>query len=58
MDEICSRYQNQIAELTFHPSTGGVFEVSLNGKNLFSKREAGRFPEAGEVMGLLEKQLG
>jgi len=31
------------------PSSGGVFEVTHEGKLLFSKRALGRFPEPGEV---------
>ena len=27
----------------------GVFEVTLDGKNLYSKKSTGRFPEPGEV---------
>jgi len=27
----------------------GVFEVALDGKNLYSKKSTGRFPEPGEV---------
>ena len=30
--------------------SGGVFEVVLDGETLFSKREAGRFPETDEVL--------
>ncbi len=32
------------------PSHGGVFEVSIDGDTVFSKRELGRFPEPGEVV--------
>jgi selenoprotein W-related protein len=31
-------------------SKGGVFEVSIDGVSVFSKRETGRFPEDGEVV--------
>lgn len=31
------------------PSSGGVFEVTLNGSIIFSKKESGRFPEKNEV---------
>lgn len=33
--------------------SGGVFEVHLDGEEIFSKKAAGRFPEPGEV----ERQL-
>ena len=35
------------------PSSGGVFEVTVDGKTIFSKKELGRFPEDGEVLGLI-----
>ncbi|THB79646.1 MAG: SelT/SelW/SelH family protein [Desulfobulbaceae bacterium] len=35
---------------------GGVFEITLNGRLLYSKKKLGRFPEAGEVVNLLKKQ--
>jgi selenoprotein W-related protein len=31
-------------------SSGGVFEVSVDGADVFSKRALGRFPEPGEVL--------
>jgi selenoprotein W-related protein len=31
-------------------SHGGVFEVSVDGEKVFSKRALGRFPEEGEVV--------
>lgn len=35
---------------------GGIFDVKSNGKLLFSKHEAGRFPEDAEVLELLERR--
>ncbi len=37
-------------------SSGGIFEIEYGGKLLFSKKKVGRFPEDGEVAGLLKKQ--
>jgi len=34
---------------------GGVFDVSLDGKLVFSKKSIGRFPEPGEIVALLKK---
>jgi len=30
-----------------------VFDVVVDGRKVFSKHETGRFPESGEVIGLL-----
>jgi selenoprotein W-related protein len=43
------------AEIVLIPSGGGVFEVAVNGKVVFSKKEMGRFPEEGEVVKLLSR---
>jgi len=34
-------------------SGGGVFEVTVDGKLIFSKKQLGRFPDDGEVVKLL-----
>lgn len=34
-------------------SGGGVFEVTVGGKLVFSKRDLGRFPHEGEVLELV-----
>jgi len=44
------------AESTLTPGGGGVFDVKVNGKTIFSKKSVGRFPEPGEVVGMLQKK--
>jgi selenoprotein W-related protein len=39
-------------------SSGGVFEVHVNGDRVFSKRALGRHAAPGEVMQLLHAHLG
>ena len=36
--------------------SGGVFEVTVDGKKVFSKKALGRFPSDGEVLGLIRAQ--
>ncbi len=33
--------------------SGGVFDVVVDGRLVFSKKQVGRFPEPGEVLGML-----
>ncbi len=35
------------------PGSGGIFEVTLNGRNLYSKEQTGRFPNENEVEDIL-----
>ena len=39
------------------PSKGGVFEVTLNGELIFSKKQLGRHAEPGEVRTLIVERL-
>jgi selenoprotein W-related protein len=39
------------------PSSGGVFEVTLNGSLIFSKKHLGRFPNDGEIVTFIEDVL-
>ena len=42
------------AEVELIASSGGVFEVDVDGKNIFSKKALSRFPEEGEIAKLLK----
>jgi len=42
------------AEVELIASSGGVFEVDVDGKNIFSKKSLSRFPEEGEIAALLK----
>jgi selenoprotein W-related protein len=37
-------------------SSGGVFEVEVDGRRVFSKKTLGRHAEAGEVLRLLQQK--
>jgi len=50
---------NSDAQVLLVPSTGGVFEVEVDGKLIFSKKEdvgtsENRFPNDGELLELLK----
>ena len=34
-------------------SGGGVFEVTVDGKKIFSKKQTGRFPEHEEILNII-----
>ncbi len=56
-ESILNLHKNQVSELTIIPSGGGVFEIKVNGKLLFSKAELGRFPEEGEAESLVKEAI-
>lgn len=52
--KILERYGNRITAFTLIPSGGGVFEFSIDGKLLFSKKSLERFPEDEEILKLID----
>ena len=54
---MANKFGNDV-EIDLIPSSGGVFEVKLDGELLFSKKETGRFPDQDEVDGMLDAIAG
>ena len=54
---LLNEHENNVSELTLIPSHGGVYEISLNGELVFSKKELDRYPEKGEVEALVLEKL-
>jgi len=55
---VLQEYADRVAELALVPGSGGVFEVQVYGRTVFSKHEAGRHAEEGEVARLVAAALG
>ena len=47
-DEIKAGFEGASVEIV--EGSGGVFEVTVDGTLVYSKKETGRFPETGEVV--------
>ncbi|WP_281560737.1 SelT/SelW/SelH family protein [Thalassomonas sp. RHCl1] len=47
--ELLTTFDQEISELSLQPGTGGIFEVIANGQRVWSRKEAGRFPEITEL---------
>ena len=45
------------ADISLISSGGGVFEISLNGDLIFSKKALNRFPDSGEIKKLIMDRL-
>ena len=62
--ELLTTFEQELHCVSLQPSTGGIFEVRLNGAVIFSRKEAGRFPESKELKQLIrdvispERHLG
>lgn len=51
--ELLTTFEADLTGVNLMPSTGGVLEVRLNGALLFSRKQAGRFPESKELKQLI-----
>ncbi len=62
--ELLTTFEAELGEVALVPGTGGIFEVRVDGASLWSRTEAGRFPELKELKQLVrdrvapEKPLG
>jgi selenoprotein W-related protein len=43
--KLLDTYKQQIRDLKLIPAGGGCFELTVNGKLLYSKLETGKFPD-------------
>ena len=55
--ELLKQFEHMTESLTLMPSDGGRFEVTVNGKLLYSKLETKRHVQPGEVVGLINKMV-
>ena len=53
---LLTNFKQRIKTLELIPSGGGCFEVTVNGKLVYSKLETGTFPEEQWVVDTLEAQ--
>ena len=53
--ELINRYSDQIGDISLHAGTGGAFEVSVNGEQIYSKLQTKRYPEMGDILEPLAK---
>lgn len=51
---LITHFRSQITSLELIPSSGGVFEVTVNGEKRYSKKETGKFPDLEEFIAEME----
>lgn len=55
--EVLTTFESEIGGVCLKPGTGGIFEVRLGGETIFSRKEAGRFPESKELKQLIRDRV-
>ena len=44
------KLKGDLASITLVPGTGGVFEVTVSGKTIYSKKQTGEFPDPDAIV--------
>jgi selenoprotein W-related protein len=57
-DELLSGWAPIIEDIDLVPSSGGRFEVTLDGELIFSKAALKRHAEPGEIAGIVRDHIG
>jgi selT/selW/selH-like putative selenoprotein len=55
--ELINRLPETIGEIALHAGTGGAFEVSIDGEQIYSKLETKRYPELSEIVTPLQARV-
>ncbi|NND96383.1 MAG: SelT/SelW/SelH family protein [Pirellulaceae bacterium] len=54
---LLARYKQKIEHLQLEPSSGGCFEVTIDGDLAYSKLQTGEFPNEDEIVNLVGKRV-
>ena len=55
--ELLTTFADELGEVALVPGTGGIFEVRVNGEMVFSKKQAGHFPESKELKQIVRDRI-
>jgi len=55
--ELLRAFEDELREVALRPGSGGNFIVRLSGDVLFSRKDAGHFPEAKELKQLIRDRI-
>ncbi|MEQ9547022.1 MAG: SelT/SelW/SelH family protein [Marinobacter sp.] len=55
--ELLTTFEGELDELTLHPGTGGIFEVWVNGSQIWSRTEQGGFPDIKQLKQLVRDEI-
>jgi selenoprotein W-related protein len=50
-------FEQDLESVALKPGTGGIFDITLNQRLIFSRKEAGRFPGVKEVKQLVRDDI-
>ena len=55
--ELLTTFEAEIGEVALVPGGGGIFEVRVDGRAIWSRKERGRFPDLAELKQLVRDRV-
>ncbi|MEM6709108.1 MAG: Rdx family protein [Pseudomonadota bacterium] len=55
--ELLTTFADELTELSLRPGNSGVFDVSVNDRVVWTRRDTGRFPELAELKRLVRNEI-
>ena len=55
--ELLVTFERELTEVALRPGDEGIFEITLDGVTIWSRAEAGRFPELKELKQLVRDRI-
>jgi selenoprotein W-related protein len=55
--ELLTTFEQELTEVALCPGTGGIFEITVNNRRIWSRKEMGRFPEITELKQLIRDEV-
>ncbi|MDP1659237.1 MAG: SelT/SelW/SelH family protein [Methylotenera sp.] len=55
--ELLTTFEQDLAGVALKPGSNGIFDITLNQNLIYSRKQAGRFPEAKEIKQLVRDQI-
>jgi len=56
--ELLKTFEEELGEVALLPGSGGHFIVRVDGREIFSRKAAGRYPESRELKELVRDAIG
>lgn len=51
--ELLTTFERELTEVALKPGTGGIFDIRVNDRVIFSRKAAGHFPDIKELKQLV-----
>ena len=55
--ELLTTFEQELGSVALAPGSGGVFDIQVDGETIWSRKEAGRFPDIKELKQLVRDRV-